>query len=68
MENFDELLKKSHKWREWYYGGEPKLGPVADSVEEAFDLINATLFGHRFSDLVFYRLFPDLDYHFGSIL
>ena len=46
MENFDELLKKSHKWREWYYGGEPKLGPVADSVEEAFDLINATLFGH----------------------
>ncbi len=46
MENFDELLKKSHKWREWYYGGEPKLNPVAESVEEAFDLINATLFGH----------------------
>ena len=46
MENFEELKNKSHKWREWYYDGEPELDPVAQPVEEAFDLINATLFGH----------------------
>jgi len=46
MEKFDELKNKSHKWREWYYDGEPDLPPVAEPVKEAFELINATLFGH----------------------
>ena len=46
MENFENLKEKSRKWREWYYDGEPQLNPVAESVKEAFDLINATLFGH----------------------
>ena len=46
MQSFEELLKKSKEWREWYYDGDPKLAPVAEPVAEAFDLINATLFGH----------------------
>ena len=46
MEKFDDLKNKSHKWREWYYDGEPDLPPVAEPVKEAFELINATLFGH----------------------
>ncbi|MEX0762228.1 MAG: carboxymuconolactone decarboxylase family protein [Dehalococcoidia bacterium] len=46
MQSFEELSKKSHEWREWYYDGEPKTAPVAKSVEDAFELINATLFGH----------------------
>ena len=44
--NFQELAKKSHEWRAWYYDGEPQIAEVAKPVEEAFELINATLFGH----------------------
>ena len=43
---FSDLQKKSHEWREWYYNGEPTMPPAADSVKDAFELINATLFGH----------------------
>ncbi len=46
MHNYEELLAKSKEWREWYYDGDPGLNPVAENVSEAFDLINATLFGH----------------------
>ena len=46
MQSFEELSKKSHEWREWYYDGEPVMNPVADCVGDAFELINATLFGH----------------------
>ena len=46
MQSFEELSKKSREWRTWYYDGEPQLAPVTKPVEEAFDLINATLFGH----------------------
>ena len=46
METFEKLLDKSREWRDWYYDGEPGLNEVAKSVEDAFDLINATLFGH----------------------
>ena len=45
-ESFEELSKKSREWRTWYYDGEPKPNPVAEPVKDAFDLINATLFGH----------------------
>ncbi len=44
--DFKELQKKSNEWREWYYDANPKLNPVAEPVREAFELINATLFGH----------------------
>ena len=44
--SFEELSKKSHEWRTWYYDGEPKPNPVAAPVADAFELINATLFGH----------------------
>ena len=46
MPSYDELLAKAKEWREWYYDGDPGLNPVAKNVEEAFSLINATLFGH----------------------
>lgn len=46
METREELVRKSKEWRQWYYDGDPQLNPVAKSVEEAFELINATLFGH----------------------
>ena len=46
METLAELSRKSHEWREWYYDGDPALNPVAKPVEDAFELINATLFGH----------------------
>ncbi len=49
MEKFEELLKKSKEFRQWYYDGDPKLNPVAEPVKEAFDLINATLFGHIYN-------------------
>ena len=44
--DFKELQKKSNEWRAWYYDGDPKLNPVAEPVRDAFELINATLFGH----------------------
>jgi 4-carboxymuconolactone decarboxylase len=44
--DFGELSKKSREWRAWYYDGDPKLNPVAEPVKDAFELINATLFGH----------------------
>ncbi len=46
MESREELVKKAKEWREWYYDGDPQLNPVAEPVHEAFELINATLFGH----------------------
>lgn len=46
MESFEELSRKAHEWREQYYDGEPQLNPVAEPVRDAFELINATLFGH----------------------
>ena len=46
MHNYEDLLAKAKEWREWYYDGAPTPNPVTESVSEAFDLINATLFGH----------------------
>ena len=46
MKNYEELLEKAKEWREWYYDGDPGTPEVAKSTEEAFNLINATLFGH----------------------
>ncbi|MDP3062143.1 MAG: carboxymuconolactone decarboxylase family protein [Chloroflexota bacterium] len=46
MESREELAKKSREFRQWYYGRDPKLSPVAEPVAEAFQLINETLFGH----------------------
>lgn len=44
--DFGELAHKAHEWRAWYYDGEPKMNPVTEPVRDAFELINATLFGH----------------------
>jgi 4-carboxymuconolactone decarboxylase len=44
--DFGELSRKAVEWRTWYYDGAPRLNPVAEPVKDAFDLINATLFGH----------------------
>ena len=44
MKSYEELLEKAKEWREWYYDGDPGTPEVAKSTEEAFDLINATLF------------------------
>jgi 4-carboxymuconolactone decarboxylase len=46
LPSFDDLSKKAHEWRAWYYDGEPKPNPVTKPVADAFELINATLFGH----------------------
>ena len=46
MHNYEDLLAKSKEWRDWYYDGAPTPNPVTESVSDAFDLINATLFGH----------------------
>ena len=47
MHNYEELLAKSKEWRDWYYDGAPNPNPITDGVtDDAFDLINATLFGH----------------------
>ena len=46
MHSYDELLAKAKEWREWYYDGDPGLNPTAEPVADAFELINATLFGH----------------------
>ncbi len=46
MHNYEELSKKSTEWREWYYDGTPAPPAIAEPVSDAFDLINATLFGH----------------------
>ncbi len=46
MKSYEELLAKAKEWREWYYDGDPGTPEVAKSTEQAFDLINATLFGH----------------------
>ena len=46
MKSYEELLAKAKEWREWYNDGDPGTPEVAKSTEEAFDLINATLFGH----------------------
>ena len=60
MKSYEELLEKAKEWREWYYDGEPELDPVAQPVKEAFDLINATLFGH-----IYQR--PELDTKIRSL-
>ena len=44
--DFGELSRKAHEWRAWYYDGEPKPNPETEPVRDAFELINATLFGH----------------------
>jgi 4-carboxymuconolactone decarboxylase len=46
MPSYDELLAKAKEWREWYYDGDKGLNPAAAPTRDAFDLINATLFGH----------------------
>ena len=47
MHNYADLLAKSKEWRDWYYDGAPSPNPITDGVtDDAFDLINATLFGH----------------------
>ena len=46
MQDYNKLSEISHEWRNWYYDGEPKLPIVAEPVNDAFELINATLFGH----------------------
>lgn len=46
MESREELVRKAKEFRQWYYGQEPALSPAAEPVAEAFELINATLFGH----------------------
>jgi 4-carboxymuconolactone decarboxylase len=46
MNSFEELHDKAKEWREWYYDGDPGLNPAAKPTAEAFELINATLFGH----------------------
>jgi|TARA_B110000438_G_scaffold199606_1_gene191141 4-carboxymuconolactone decarboxylase len=46
MKSYEELLEKCKEWREWYYDGDQGIPEVAKSTEEAFNLINATLFGH----------------------
>ncbi len=45
-QNYDELLDKAKEWREWYYDGTVAMNPVTEPVQDAFELINATLFGH----------------------
>lgn len=44
--DYQELLDKAKEWREWYYDGAPKPPDITEPVSDAFDLINATLFGH----------------------
>lgn len=45
----EELVQKAKEFRQWYYGTDPKLSPAAEPVAEAFELINATLFGHIYN-------------------
>lgn len=45
-QNYDDLLDKAKEWREWYYDGTVAMNPVTEPVQDAFELINATLFGH----------------------
>ena len=54
MKSYEELLAKAKEWREWYYDGDPGTPEVAKSTEEAFDLINATLFGHIYQSCLLY--------------
>ena len=42
----EELMQKAKEFRLRYYGKDPGRSPVAEPVGEAFDLIEATLFGH----------------------
>ena len=46
METREELARKAREFRTFYYGRDPQLGPAAEPVKEAFELINETLFGH----------------------
>ena len=46
MESHEELQRKAHQFREWYYGREPQLSPAAEPVREVYQLINEVLFGH----------------------
>ncbi len=45
-ESREELIRKSKEFRQRYYGKEPRRSPVTEPLSEAFDLIDATLFGH----------------------
>lgn len=43
----EELIRKSKEFRQRYYQAkDPGRNPVTEPVSEAFDLIEATLFGH----------------------
>ncbi|MFW6174178.1 MAG: carboxymuconolactone decarboxylase family protein [Chloroflexota bacterium] len=46
VESFEELSRKAHAWREWYYSGEPKPRAGTEPVQDVFEHINAVLFGH----------------------
>ncbi len=46
FKDIDKLMQKAHEWREWYYDGEPTMPDSAKTTADAFELINATLFGH----------------------
>lgn len=47
MQSYEELAQKAREWRAWYYAPfEGKMAPGTESVQDAFELINATLFGH----------------------
>jgi alkylhydroperoxidase/carboxymuconolactone decarboxylase family protein YurZ len=44
--SLEELIRKCRAFRQRYYGKDPGRSPTAESAGEAFDLIEATLFGH----------------------
>ncbi len=47
MENFDELSRKAREWRSWYYDPfQPSMVAGTEPIQDAFEYINATLFGH----------------------
>ncbi len=45
----EELIRKSKEFRKRYYGKDPGRSPITKPVDEAFDLIEATLFGHIYN-------------------
>ncbi|MDA1258772.1 MAG: carboxymuconolactone decarboxylase family protein [Chloroflexi bacterium] len=47
MESFEELSRKAKEWRAWYYHPFESTMPAGtEPVQDAFELIQATLFGH----------------------
>jgi 4-carboxymuconolactone decarboxylase len=45
-ESREDLTRKAKEFRLRYYGKDPGRNPATEPVSEAFDLIEATLFGH----------------------